>query len=66
MSLKCIGYWFEDKRHGHGTYTYQKDIGSIYTGSWKEGLRHGKGTLILKDGGMYEGDFDNEKQTGRG
>jgi hypothetical protein len=49
-----------------GPFRYNSDR-SIYKGSWNQELRrHGYGTLVKEDGSKYEGNWDNDEQSGYG
>lgn len=49
-----VGDFFEDKKQGHGFYTFKK---GKYEGEFNDDMMHGKGTLIDLDGEKYEGEF---------
>ena len=48
-----MGAWRDDKKHGHGTFTWVN--GDSYAGAWRNGKKHGHGTHAWADGSSYEG-----------
>ena len=46
----------EGKRHGYGKMTYSCD--DIYEGYWADDKLHGPGLYIWRDGGRFEGTFE--------
>ena len=78
--IKYEGNFVNGKKQGLGTYYFDKDFyviesgeklyfrkGDYYKGQWSNNAMNGKGTLYLKDGSVkYEGDFVNNKLTGKG
>lgn len=44
----------EDKKHGHGIYTYLL-TGERYEGDWRDGLKQGQGRFDFSYGDYYEG-----------
>ena len=55
------------KRSGFGVL-FGPDGAETYRGEWNEDLRHGKGSLrgVSLGGGIYDGDFFQDKLSGRG
>ena len=55
------------KRSGFGIQ-FDSDDSEIYRGEWDDDLRHGKGILLVTflPGGMYDGDFFQNKFSGSG
>ena len=53
--------------HGRGKLTYSSGIwaGSVYEGYFKDGKCDGKGLVIWANGNYYEGDWVENKRTGR-
>jgi len=51
------GQWLNDRRHGHGLFTSAED-GKRYEGQWLNGMRHGEGMLMMKDGDVLEGKWE--------
>eukprot|EP00826_Nyctotherus_ovalis_P050332 TRINITY_DN6156_c0_g1_i1.p1 TRINITY_DN6156_c0_g1~~TRINITY_DN6156_c0_g1_i1.p1 ORF type:complete len:261 (-),score=17.60 TRINITY_DN6156_c0_g1_i1:221-1003(-) len=66
------GDWRDDKKHGHGIYTYQD--GGKYDGQWKSDVREGKGSgwregvgvLTEANKNLYNGWFKEDKRNERG
>ena len=56
---KYTGSFANDKRDGHGTYTWTD--GRQYVGGWSNGKQHGKGTFISPDGTKKQGLWENGK-----
>jgi len=48
---------FNDKRNGHGVYTWKK-TGNSYDGEWQDNNINGHGTLKLANGNSCEGDWE--------
>ena len=58
-------------RDGHGIHYYLS--GDKYDGEWYQDKRHGRGDLlvilgkiIFKDGGLFDGEFENDETNGEG
>lgn len=64
------GDWEEDKRHGHGSLSFDCDVTKktlrIYSGEWKYDKQSGTGMKSFPDGGLYKGDFKNGMRHGQG
>jgi hypothetical protein len=45
---KYEGDYEEDKRSGHGKWTYS-DRKTYYIGGWKDGKQHGEGKMVVED-----------------
>eukprot|EP00960_Hanusia_phi_P028414 747394-Hanusia_phi.AAC.10 len=39
-------------------------LGWLYAGQFERGLRHGYGSIVLRNGDMFEGRFDNDRKHG--
>ena len=66
---KYIGQWKNGEMHGQGTYIWgpnSKKSGDRYIGQWVKGKRSGFGKLTFSDGGIYIGEFLNNKKHGQG
>ena len=61
---KYVGYFFDGKMHGQGSYYFIN--GNIYTGSYVNGVQSGYGTFIYNSGEKYAGNFLNNKRHGKG
>ena len=44
-----VGGWVDDKRHGHGVYTWA-GTGEKYEGGWERGKKCGKGIRMYPIG----------------
>lgn len=52
---------------GHGKNTYADDhVVSTYEGQFRMGKKHGRGSEATKDGGVYVGDFKDDRADGYG
>jgi len=55
------GNFYCGEKHGYGEITYgtrnSKDL--WYKGEWKMNVRSGFGQLMLRNGVMYKGNFEN-------
>lgn len=49
-----------DKKHGHGKYTWPD--GRIFEGEWVLGKREGKGKQVSKNGQIRQGVWHNDKR----
>merc|ERR1711964_759455 len=62
-----VGWWKDDKPHGHGTYTWPS--GNVYKGQWVDGQRL-RGTYTRREKGeivsVYKGDWEDSKMHGLG
>jgi hypothetical protein len=61
-----LGYWGEwkdDKRNGHGTYSWEN--GTRFEGQWKDDVRNGEGTFYLANGNQLIGTWKDEKMNGK-
>ena len=47
-SYRYEGAYLDDKKHGHGIYTWTS--GGRYTGEWNVGKKHGHGVYNYPDG----------------
>ena len=56
------------QRHGQGVMVYHKtsSMKSTFNGDWRYGLRHGQGELVMFDGSVYRGLWENDKPHGKG
>ena len=68
---KYLGEWRNNKRHGQGTYTWDRGRSYKYVGEWRNGKRHGHGTftpgpLSIFAGDKYVGEWRNNKRHGQG
>ena len=68
---KYVGEWRNNKRHGQGTYTWDRGRSYKYVGEWRNGKRHGHGTftpgpLSIFAGDKYVGEWRNNKRHGQG
>ena len=59
---KYIGFFQEDRRHGHGHYIYSG--GEIFAGEWEAGHQHGSGRIMYPNGNLLEGTWKNGKRDG--
>ena len=50
----------------NGECEYYWNNGDFYKAQFCNGLRHGKGFLKYTDGGIFEGEFRNDKKCGLG
>jgi len=58
-----VGAWRDDKKHGHGTFTWVN--GDSYAGAWRNGKKHGHGTHAWADGSSYEGAWHEDAARAR-
>ncbi|KAA0172297.1 hypothetical protein FNF27_06096 [Cafeteria roenbergensis] len=68
-----IGHFQNDLFHGKGTLSLSEHrvggrevIGWKYSGTFAQGLKQGKGLLLDGEGGVYEGEFQNDLYHGEG
>jgi hypothetical protein len=57
------GEFFDDYRHGHGTYIWGEATpwaGDRYEGEYQRDLRHGWGVFEWNSGDRYEGPWEND------
>lgn len=59
---KYEGEWYEDKKHGTGTYYYSN--GSVYSGDFINDTPHGYGEFKKGDDKVYKGFWENGNPTG--
>ena len=55
--------------HGSGTLVYftNDPLGRYnYTGGWRRGQRAGEGATAFRDGRVYTGQYDKDRENGRG
>ena len=50
-----------DKKHGHGVYTWCD--GRKYDGDWAHGRQHGRGKYVMPDGTVRIGVWEDGKRT---
>lgn len=58
------GSFKNDKRSGHGVYTWTAQPDYCYEGLWMNGQRHGQGKQVYKDKSCYEGNYKEDKRHG--
>ena len=62
---KYEGPWLNGRMHGKkGRFTYSN--GDIYIGPFFKGKKHGRGIILVKEGGIYEGDWIDDNAVGAG
>ena len=54
-----VGQWKNDKREGHGVFTYED--GEIYDGQWLNDGKHGLGCCRYVNGDTCEGEWKHDK-----
>lgn len=60
------GHWRQQLKDGLGKYYYHLS-GDIYKGQWVNGYKQGAGSIYFKTGGVYFGEFrDNRPLSKRG
>lgn len=64
MRREYTGDWYEDKKHGRGTFFYKN--GDRYDGYWVNGLPQGEGRMIYANENIYEGQWHEGKRNGYG
>jgi hypothetical protein len=65
---KYVGEYKDDKRHGQGTYFFLANNqfkGDKYVGEYKDDKSHGQGTYTFADGRIHEGEWVENKPSGR-
>ena len=62
------GFFKKNKRHGQGTYYFNKGKwkGDKYIGQWKDNKYYGEGTYYWNNGRKYVGQWKNDKKHGQG
>ena len=63
------GEWLDNKKHGKGKYKWGKSSkwsGDEFDGQWYENKEHGYGKYTSSNGNIYQGQWKNGMQTGRG
>lgn len=58
------GSWQDNKRHGHGIYTWKDGV--RYEGNYVRDLREGKGVYYWPTGERYEGQWKSNRRNGIG
>ena len=61
---KYIGEWKNDKKNGHGYYSW--DNGEEYIGQWKSDLKNGQGNYFWPNGDKYIGQYKDDNYDGNG
>jgi hypothetical protein len=63
-----VGQMKDDKKHGHGKYTYNSgsNKGNVYVGQWKDDKRDGRGKHTIANGNVYDGQYKGNKRNGIG
>ena len=63
------GQWKSDKKEGKGKFKYLTVSEGrfpihrgTYDGHWKDDKKEGQGTFTYSDGGVFEGEWDNDKR----
>jgi len=64
LKREYTGDWFEDKKHGRGTFFFKNS--DRYDGYWVNGMPQGEGRMIYANGNIYEGQWHEGKRNGYG
>lgn len=64
LRREYTGDWFEDKKHGRGTFFYKNN--DRYDGYWVNGMPQGEGRMIYANENIYEGQWHEAKRNGYG